>query len=236
MPTNEKNTIQEFRDNKFLLVKNFISPEVIEIAYEYMQMKVRAGHVWMQETQVPGTPSIYADTLTETLMKLSVPRVEKLIGKELYPTFSSMRVYKKGDVLPPHIDRPAGEFGMTLCLGFDISNMEDQDYRWKIYMDTSKDFRHHPTIANSELEMENGIGIEMEPGDCILYYGCENRHWRNAFKGNSHAQAFLMFVDKNGPYSKFRYDTRPELGFSADTISDKGPHSYFPEPEEVSYF
>lgn len=224
---NMKDSVQRFKENKFLLVKNFLSPELMQVAHQYMLMKVRVDQVWMNEPQVPGTPSIYADTLTETMMMMATPKVEKLIGKKLYPTFSSMRVYKKGDTLPPHIDRPSGEFGLTLCLGFDHGNIENQSYRWKIYMDNTKDYRRFQYEANREAGPTEGVSVEMEPGDCVIYYGCEVRHWRNAFQGVSHTQAFFMYVDQDGPYAKYRYDSRPQLGLPADTITIKGPHAYF---------
>lgn len=221
-------TVKMFKENKFIVVRNFISPELVGVVYQYMQMKVKIGEVTLHEPQVPNTPSIYADTLTETIMRMVTPKVEKLIGKSLFQTFSSMRVYKNGDELPPHTDRPSGEFGLTLCLGFDIENMEDQSYRWKIYMDNSRDFRQHQEKALMKTESTEGIGVELEPGDCVIYYGCEVKHWRNPFKGVSQAQTFFMYVDQNGPYAKYKYDTRPELGLGSDTMTDKGPYPYFP--------
>lgn len=222
-----KDSIKKFKENKFIVVKNFITPELIQVVYQYMLMKVRTDQVWRDEPQVPGTPSIYGDTLTETLMMMVTPRVEELIGKKLYPTFSSMRVYKNGDTLPPHIDRPSGEFGLTLCLGFDNGDVDDPYYRWKIYMDNSKDYRRFRYDAGKEAGPEEGVSVEMEPGDCVIYYGCEVRHWRNTFAGKSHAQAFFMYVDQDGPYAKYRYDSRPQLGLPADTITIKGPYAYF---------
>jgi len=228
---NTKNSVEMFNKNKFIVVRNFLQPQLAQIVYQYTLMKVRSGQVWMEEPQVPGTPSIYADTLTETILLMTTPHVEKLIGKQLYPTYSSLRVYKNGDKLRPHIDRPSSEFGLTVCLGFDISNLEDQTYRWKIYMDNKKDYRRHQSQAEKEADPTEGVGVSLNPGDCAIYYGCEVRHWRDAFEGVSQSQAFLMFVDQNGPYAKYRYDTRPHLGFTADTITDPGPHSYFPDEE-----
>lgn len=227
-----QDTAKEFRENKFIVVRGFISPEITQLAHQYLMMKAEIGDVLLNEEMVPNTPSIYADTLTETLMMMVTPRVEKLIGKSLFPTFSSMRVYKTGDVLLPHTDRPSGEIGLTLNLGFNIDNLEDKNYRWKIYVDPSKDYRHHPEKATMNTDSSEGIGVELEPGDCIIYHGCEVKHWRNAFKGVSHTQTFFMFVDQNGPYKKFKFDTRPSLGLDADTMADKGPWPYFPVKKE----
>lgn len=224
---NLENAAQAFEKNRFIFVKNFLPKPLVEIAHQYTLMKVRTQQGGV-DTQVPGTPSFYADTLMETILMAVTPNVERLTGKRLYPTYSYFRVYKNGDDLPPHIDRPPSEIGLTLQLGFDISNLEDPDYRWKIYMDNKIDYRRNEMKARRKADPSEGVGLEMNPGDCAIYHGCEVRHWRFAFEGNTQSQAFLMFVDRDGPYAKYRYDTRPHLGFPDSTIKDRGPHPYFP--------
>ena len=225
---NMKGTAEAFQNNRFILVKNLLPPAVVEIAHQYTLMKVRTGQGAF-DTQVPGAPSFYADTLTETILMAVTPQVGQLIGKRLYPTYSYFRVYKNGDDLPPHIDRPPSEFGVSVCLGFDISNLEDKSYRWKMYMDNKMDYRRNESQARRKADPTEGVGVNLNPGDCVVYHGCEVRHWRYAFQGNSQSQAFFMFVDQDGPYAKYRYDTRPHLGYAADTITDPGPHPFFPD-------
>jgi hypothetical protein len=58
----------------------------------------------------------------------------------------------------------------------------------------------------------DGTEINMQPGDAVIYLGCEIEHWREEFKGDWHAQAFLHYVDKNGPYKNFILDERQILG------------------------
>ena len=46
-----------------------------------------------------------------------------------------------------------------------------------------------------------GKMIPMEPGDGVIYRGCEVEHWREAFnapEGAWQTQVFLHYVDKNG--------------------------------------
>jgi hypothetical protein len=73
-----------------------------------------------------------------------------------------------------------------LCLGYDISNIEDKNYSW-------------PFFVKSLNNKENSI--DLKPGDLIIYKGCEIDHWRNAFKGLNHSQVFLHFNEKNGQYN-----------------------------------
>ena len=58
----------------------------------------------------------------------------------------------------------------------------------------------------------NGAGIDMEPGDAVIYLGCEIEHWREEFNGDWHAQTFLHYVDKNGSNKEWVKDKRLTFG------------------------
>jgi len=220
-----------FEKNRYILVKNFIQGPVLNVAHRYALMKVQTGQVTREDKQVPGTPSLYGDTLMETIMELALPQVEQLTGKKLFPTYAYFRVYRKGDVLRPHVDRPSCEISFTICLGYDVSNVEDSDYQWPIFVDNSKDYRHFGDQALQLARPEEGTPVKLNPGDCVIYRGCEVRHWREAFMGNYQAQAFIHYVDQDGPYARYKFDTRPMLGASAATIKDNGPYEFFPDKQ-----
>jgi hypothetical protein len=55
------------------------------------------------------------------------------------------------------------------------------------------------------------IPVHMKPGDMIIYRGCELKHWREPYWGKNHAQVFLHYNEKSGPYD-IMYDGRPLLG------------------------
>ena len=57
--------------------------------------------------------------MMDGLLNTLVPEIEGASGLRLFPTYSYFRVYKKGDTLAKHTDRPACEISVTLCLGFE---------------------------------------------------------------------------------------------------------------------
>ena len=59
-----------------------------------------------------------------------------------------------------------------------------------------------------------GNKIILQPGDAAIYLGCELLHWRDEFLGDFHAQSFLHYVDKNGPYEDFKIDKRDLFGLN----------------------
>jgi hypothetical protein len=219
---------EEFDKNNYIVVRNFIEQPLLQVVHRYMLMKSENQQLSLEHKQVPDTPSMYADPLIETLMELALPRIEELTDQKLYPTYSYYRIYKQGDVLSPHIDRPSCEISFSLCVGYDVNNVADSNYQWPIYIDNSCDYRKSLAAAKKPARHDEGAGVLLNPGDCIIYRGCEVRHWRHAFEGLYQAQAFSHYVDQNGPYAKYKFDTRPMLGATAENIRDKGPYRYFP--------
>ena len=147
--------------------------------------------VWNDE-QVPNTYSHYADTAMETLLLMCQPKMEKLTGIKLHPTYSYARIYKKGDVLERHKDRYSCEISTTMNLGGD---------EWPIYLEPS-----------GEKDKE-GIKIVMDPGDMLVYKGCDVEHWREEFIGENCGQVFLHYNDASDPKAEEnKYDRRPFLG------------------------
>ena len=205
-----KDTAKFYKDNNYVVIKNFISPELARFVYNYCLIRAtRAATMvnnrWpdyrpdvdgtFQDQQVPGTYSCYSDPVMETLLSFGHQGMQNITGLRLHMTYSYWRLYKQGDVLKRHKDRPSCEISTTLCLGYDVSNL-GYNYNWPIFV-KNKD--------NIE------IPILLEPGDMVLYKGCILEHWREPFLGNNHAQVFLHYNDKNGKFNNL-YDNRPELG------------------------
>jgi hypothetical protein len=142
-----------------------------------------------KDRQVPGVYSEYSDMVMETLLVKVLPILEKETDSKLMPTYSYMRVYEKGSVLKKHTDRYSCEVSTTLNLGGDM---------WSIYLKDTE---------------EKVIEIKLEPGDMLIYSGCELEHWRDEFEGELCGQVFLHYNDMSNPKWKDNaYDGRPHLG------------------------
>ena len=101
-------------------------------------------------------------------------------------------MYEKGSILKRHKDRPSCEISTTLNLGGDP---------WTLFIDSTGG------------KNNNGIKVDLEPGDMLVYSGCELEHWREEFQGNICAQVFLHYNHVNGQFADSNlYDKRPLLG------------------------
>ena len=209
-----------FKKNKYQVIRGAISKELADIGYTYLQISAEADH-WMltnqathernflvgnfKDQQVPGSYAKYADRLMETLLVKTIPIMKAKTGLNLIPTYSYTRLYKTGNILNRHKDRPSCEISTTLNLGGDP---------WPIFID--------PTGSNNVVDEYKGImksdapkgnRVDLKPGDMLIYSGCELEHWREPFEGKLCGQVFLHYNHANGPFAKSNlYDKRPLLG------------------------
>lgn len=155
--------------------------------------------------QVPGAHASYADPLMETLLVRCQPNVERATGLKLIPTYSYYRVYRPGDALAKHLDRPSCEVSLTLCLGCNLKGVHGS-YGWPIFLATQKG-----AVGGAP-----GTAIRCDPGDGVVYMGCDVEHWREpmrADEGSYQIQAFFHYVHAAGQFAELcRFDARPALG------------------------
>jgi hypothetical protein len=214
----EMNTNQEiqaaFNKDKFVIIKQYLPKDLCLLAYEYCKLRVTRAD-WLSSTQkenyraeidgawgdkqIPNSYNCYGDPMMEVLLLLTTPLVEKFTGLKLTPQYSYWRFYQTGDILERHTDRGSCEISTTLCLGANHDNVDTNtypDYKWPMW------------VVDSE---GKEIPAALEPGDLIVYKGCEVEHWRENFQGLNQAQVFLHYNIVGGEFD-YKYDGRPCLG------------------------
>ena len=205
--------------DNYKVVKQAISLELANFLFNYFLLKRDAVKymyenqwtydsgilgTWSDE-QVPNTFSVYGDPAFDTLLMKVLPVMREQTGLDVLPTYSYARVYKKGDILKRHKDRPSCEISTTLNLGGDP---------WPIFID--------PTGSNNVVdEYKNihkpnapkGERVDLEIGDMLIYEGCKLEHWREPFEGEHCGQVFLHYNNKKGEFKDINiFDGRDKLG------------------------
>ena len=205
--------------NKYQVIKGALNYELANFIFNYFLLK-RDAVQWMYQNnitydtglfgtwsdqQVPNTYSHYADQVMETLLVKMLPVMAKETGLILTPTYSYARIYKKGDILRRHKDRPSCEISTTLNLGGDP---------WPIFIDgTGADSVIDEYKQILKPNAPEGTKVLLDVGDMLVYSGCELEHWREPLEGDVCAQVFLHYNHVNGPFAeKNRFDKRPMLG------------------------
>ena len=96
--------------------------------YKWLSPQTEECRVY-NDGQVPNTYSCYGDTAMETLLLRVKPVMEDLTKLKLTETYSYARIYKNGDILKKHKDRPSCEISTTMNLGGD---------EWPIFIEPNK--------------------------------------------------------------------------------------------------
>ena len=211
-----------FKIKKYQVIKNAISYELANFVYNYFMLKRDAVNFMYKnninyespllgtwaDKQVPNTYSHYADFVMETLLMKVLPKMQQETGLELVPTYSYARIYKKGDILKRHKDRPSCEISTTIHLG---------GTKWPIFIDGTGSDNVIDEYKNiHKPNAPKGTEVLLDVGDMLVYSGCELEHWREALNGENCAQVFLHYNHLNGKFAKSNmFDKRPMLGVPA---------------------
>ena len=191
------------KKHQYKVIRNFISKERAANICNYFLFKRKVAKAFFDnggkdtdetyvygtfcDPQVPNVYCSYSDFVLEHLLEESVPKIYKYSKIKVVPTYTFMRIYEKGSILTEHKDRNSCEISATLHCG---------GAKWPFYVYDKKDIR-----------------IDLTPGDCLIYRGCEIIHWREPLKGNYCVQAFMHYNDVKGPFvKKNKYDRRKYLG------------------------
>ena len=175
----------DFDKNGYVHLKSFLDEGNCNELTNILKTYVDEGKT-ENDPQCPKSEAIHGSETFDKLLVDLLPNFETACGKKLLPTYSYARLYKPGEELKKHTDRPACEISATVTLGFE-GNV------WSIYMAGNK--------------------VDMQVGDAVLYRGMDIEHWREKYtEGQWQAQVFLHYVDANGPYADQKYDSRSSLG------------------------
>jgi hypothetical protein len=152
---------------QYKVMRNIISEELAEFIGLYFLNLPSFDKGNLSDPQTMNSPSYDSEAITETLLVMILKRLEEESGLELHPTYSYLRVYKKGDDLAFHTDRESCEISCTINL--------KQSHSWAIHMD--------------------GVEVILEPGDGCIYKGIEVVHGRHPFEGDYCIQVFCHYVN-----------------------------------------
>ena len=174
-----------FDQQKSLHLKGLVSEDLRLFLTHVLVRKSFEDEGKFKDNQVPDClATISHEVFFETILERLWPLVEQATNKNLIPTYSYARLYKNGNILESHTDREECEISVTIQLG------RSHNYAWPIYMGSKR--------------------YDLAEGDGVIYRGCDIDHWRDKCDGPPgyySGQAFLHFVDANGPNTDKAWDS-----------------------------
>jgi len=173
-PTNN----EEFEKNGYLLVKDLLDPNDLRCeppikkgSYSY-KGDINNFTYEPVESQVVGTTSRYNWPYYKKIHSQIREKIEKIIDKKLYETYYYDRFYNPGHELKKHTDRDACEISVTFHISSNVSNP------WPIWIKSSDKYEDLKTKKNI-IERGKNVSLILNPGDGMIYKGCERPHWRD---------------------------------------------------------
>jgi hypothetical protein len=179
----------EFSRRGYAVLPQLTAPALTGFLWNYIHTKFACGLLIWGDALVPMTPACYGDSATDGLLEHVQARVEAVTGCSLLPTYSYLRIYKTGDDLKSHRDRPACEFSLSLNIGQTPADP------WPIFVESEGGWRE----------------VRLSPGDALLYRGIDLFHRRERYCGRQLVQVFLHYVDAAGPHAAEKFDGRASL-------------------------
>lgn len=153
-----------FDRDGYFLVDNLCDPKALfdEVPSKRGQIKYFGSkdkfEYFENEPQVEGSLSRYSYPKYKQVHSEVRLKVEKVIGKKLFNTYYYDRFYFPGQVLSPHVDRPACEISVSVHIGTNLKGY------WPFKIETPGNEIH---------------SLGLDPGDGVIYKGCDRKHWRD---------------------------------------------------------
>ena len=174
---------------KYKIVKNFLSKDEVELLKIWMEITHRNNQNFFCPYVDTADTFFYGNSITDSLLLKYNNKINKIVNKNLLPTYSYSRVYTKFATLKKHKDRESCELSVTINVGSDGTD-------WPIYLQNKP--------------------ILLKEGDGLIYSGKDIEHWREEFLGDWYGQIFLHYVYENGKFKDFYKDKRPNFGMTIE--------------------
>ena len=131
----------------------------------------------------------------------------------MYNTYYYDRYYFPGQELTKHADRDACEISVSVHIS---TNLEGKDAKW-IHSRLKPQISTLTRRRHKFLSLERREVLLLEPGDGLLYKGCERPHWRDPMPGKNkkvfgkkieyyYHQIFFHYVLQDGERAHCAWD------------------------------
>ena len=126
------------------------------------------------EQQVEGSLARYWHPQYRTIHTGVRRKLEEILDRKLYNTYYYDRYYFPGQELTKHADRDACEISVSIHIS---TNLPDELKDWPFMIKTPDTYTDKKNVILVSGEERSAV---LNPGDGLIYKGCERRHWREA--------------------------------------------------------
>ena len=176
---------KKFDKDGYIVIKDLWDP--IELYYPLPEIRGQLNYYDKDpehfnhnpvEMQVEGSLARYWHPQYRKIHSGVRKKLEKEIGRKLYNTYYYDRYYFPGQELTKHADRDACEISVSIHIS---TNLPEGERDWPFKIKTPDIFTDKKKTA--VLVPGEERSAVLNPGDGLLYKGCERPHWRDPMPG-----------------------------------------------------
>lgn len=145
----------------------------------YYRGLVDEGHVLASDSQVALRHAMHDERLMRYCHRELYGLFARVIGDPIVPSYAYFASYRRGATLARHRDRAQCKFTASVLLEY-LAGPSD-DPVWPIHL---------------ELPGGEPIAVHLAPGDCLLFSGCDQPHYRHELRGERSTSLLLHHVDQ----------------------------------------
>lgn len=203
-------TTLDFVNNRYVVLRDFIPKDIINMtldAWRTIELDENAynAHFMKEDELTHSTPEAQRNKSHGAYNFPPAVGIHRWIKNALNPvldlklqeTYSFTRKYVRGASLSSHTDRPSCEISVT----FPLRYKTDDNTPWKIWLNNEHNFCNYNYTSGQQWiktitqDTHNGISLELEVGDVLLYQGPNVPHWRNTLCGDYSYHMFVHFIN-----------------------------------------
>ena len=139
------------------------------------------------EGQVEGSLAVYTHPQYKYIHTGIRLKLEEIIGRKLYNTYYYDRFYFAGQELTIHADRDACEISVSVHISTNL------DECWPLWIKTPDTYNEDKSEV---LESGEKRSVCLNPGDGMIYKGCERPHWREPLVSRHTGNHFIRKLNQ----------------------------------------
>lgn len=165
-----------------------VTPAETATAWRALRNPANIRRFGQSEAAYPNAVCYYHPPFLRALFAALGRHIRPLLDFDIVETYYYARLYGTGDQLKLHTDRGACFVSVSLCLGYEFSDLFPEGSAWPIGVLDDE---------GGSTDRGTPVLFPLQPGEGLLYPGCSAPHWRDVFLGARCGQAFFHWVPKD---------------------------------------
>jgi alkylated DNA repair dioxygenase AlkB len=172
--------VARFARHGYAVLPRLLPPLQVAALRSYYRDLVAEGYVAPRDTQVPLRSAQHNEPLMQYYHHQLLDLFRTVTDQPIKPSYGYFISYRRGAALDKHRDREQCKFSASLLIDYEAAASDDAS--WPLYLEL-------PATGEQ-------VAVELMPGDCVLFSGGVQPHYRHALRAERSTSLLLHYVDE----------------------------------------